>query len=119
MSNFSSLIAHSGSKYSNKEWSKYVEMPQVSINKTPSEWMKQIWEHLTYFRENDLLPIENKKYLEARRLIRLPNSGNYNHIEIERHWKFSYTGNKYCGISYKEYLQKIEKKSILGYDYDN
>ncbi|CAG8852650.1 40211_t:CDS:2, partial [Gigaspora margarita] len=38
---------------------------------------------------------------------------------MERHWKFSCTGNKYCGINYEEYLQKIEKKSILEYDYDN
>ncbi|CAG8854346.1 38109_t:CDS:2, partial [Gigaspora margarita] len=111
------------------------------------KWIKWIWERLTYFRENDLLSIENKKYLEARRLIRLPNSssytseigmaicfscnqlvyigqrkkniGNYNHIGIERHWKFSCTGNKYCDVSYEEYLQKIEKKSISGYDYDN
>ncbi|CAG8841925.1 19918_t:CDS:2, partial [Gigaspora margarita] len=38
---------------------------------------------------------------------------------MERHWKFLCTGNKYCGINYEEYLQKIEKKFILGYDYDN
>ncbi|CAG8856567.1 1779_t:CDS:1, partial [Gigaspora margarita] len=49
---------HGGSKYLNKEWSEYVEMPQVHTNETPSEWMKWIWECLTYFRENDLLPIE-------------------------------------------------------------
>jgi hypothetical protein len=38
---------------------------------------------------------------------------------MERHWKFSCTGNKYCGVSYDEYLLKLEKKSISGYDYDN
>ncbi|CAG8792631.1 4622_t:CDS:1, partial [Gigaspora margarita] len=147
MVDFSSLVAHGGSKCSNEEWSEYVEMPQVRTNETPSEWMKRIWERLTYFRENDLLPNESKKYLEARRLIRLlngssyapeigiaicfscdqlvytgqrtKNTGNYNHIGMERHWKFLCTGNKYCGVSYDEYLLKVEKKSILGYNYDN
>ncbi|CAG8853896.1 9696_t:CDS:2, partial [Gigaspora margarita] len=38
---------------------------------------------------------------------------------MERHWKFSYTGNKSCGVSYNEYLLKVKKKSISGYDYDN
>ncbi|CAG8758338.1 36990_t:CDS:1, partial [Gigaspora margarita] len=57
---------HGGSKCSNKEWSEYVEMPQVCTNETPSEWIKRIWERLTYFRENGLLSIESKKYLEAR-----------------------------------------------------
>ncbi|CAG8850146.1 32373_t:CDS:1, partial [Gigaspora margarita] len=88
-----------------------------------------------------------KKYLEARRLIRLLNGGsyapeigiaicfscdqlvytgqrmknigNYNHIGMERHWKFSCTSNKYCSVSYDEYLLKVEKKSISEYNYDN
>ncbi|CAG8837219.1 40684_t:CDS:1, partial [Gigaspora margarita] len=72
-----SLLANSGSKCSNKEWSEYVKMSQVRTNETPSEWMKRIWKRLTYFRENDLLSIESKKYLEARKLIQLPNSGSY------------------------------------------
>ncbi|CAG8845955.1 10033_t:CDS:2, partial [Gigaspora margarita] len=116
---------HSGSKYSNEEWSEYVEMHQVHTNETP---------------KNDLLPIESKKYLEARRLIQLLNSssyaseigiaiyfscdqlvyigqrkkniGNYNHIEMERHWKFLCTGNKFCGNAIKkiEHARKIGKK---------
>jgi len=48
-------------------------MPQVRSNETPSEWMKRIWARLTYFRENDLLPNQSKKYLEARKLIRFPD----------------------------------------------
>ncbi|CAG8837881.1 32067_t:CDS:2, partial [Gigaspora margarita] len=55
MSNFSSLLANSGSKCSNEEWSEYVKIPQVHTNETPSD----------------------KKYLEARKLIQLPNSGSY------------------------------------------
>ncbi|CAG8790630.1 18448_t:CDS:2, partial [Gigaspora margarita] len=133
MADFNSLVAHGGSKCSNEEWSEYVKMSQVCTNETPSEWIKWILKHLTYFRENNLLPIESKKYLEARKLIQLPNSGsytseigiaicfscdqlvytgqrkknigNYNHIGMERHWKFSCTGNKYCGNA----IKKIER----------
>ncbi|CAG8779091.1 9784_t:CDS:1, partial [Gigaspora margarita] len=129
------------------EWIEYCNMLQIYNNETPSEWMKWIWECLTYFRKNNLLPNESKKYLEARRLIRLLNSSsyapeiriaicfscdqlvytgqrkknieNYNHIEMKRHWKFSCTGNKYCSVSYNEYLLKVKKKSISGYNYDN
>ncbi|CAG8792207.1 22805_t:CDS:1, partial [Racocetra persica] len=135
-----------GSKYSDKEWYEYIEMLQVHNNETSSEWMKQILLHLLYFKKNNLLPIESKKYLEARRLIRLLNGGlyaseiriaicfscdqlvytgqrkknieNYNHIGIERYWKFSYTGNKYYGINYEEYL-KIKQKSNSEYDYNS
>ncbi|CAG8841391.1 46261_t:CDS:2, partial [Gigaspora margarita] len=113
---------HGGSKCSNEEWSEYVKMPQVHTNETPSEWMKRIWKHLTYFRENNLLPIESKKYLKARKLIQLPNSEEYRKLQPYRNGEaleILCTSNKYCGISYEEYLQKIEKKSILGYDYDN
>ena len=37
---------------------------------------------------------------------------------MERHWKFSCTGNKYCGVNYEEYL-KIKQESNSGYNYDN
>ena len=136
-----------GTDCTDAEWIEYCNMPQIRDNETPSEWMKRIWERLIYFRENNLFPSESNKYLEARKIIRLPNSGsyaseigiaicfscdqlvytgqrkknigNYNHIGMERHWKFSCTGNKYCGVSYDEYLLKVKKKSILGYNYDN
>jgi len=45
-------------------------MPQVHAHETPSEWKKRIWSRLQYFRNNDLLPITSKKYLEARKEIR-------------------------------------------------
>ncbi|RIB12898.1 hypothetical protein C2G38_2199396 [Gigaspora rosea] len=136
-----------GTDCTDTEWVEYCNMLQIRNNETPSEWMKRIWLRLQYFRKNNLLSIESKKYLKARRLIRLPNSGlyapeigiaicfscnqlvytgqrkknigNYNHIGMERHWKFSCTGNKYCGVSYNEYLLKVKKKSISGYDYNN
>ncbi|CAG8849725.1 39_t:CDS:2, partial [Gigaspora margarita] len=136
-----------GTNCTDAEWDEILEMGIVSSNETPTEWVNRIWPRLQYFRENVLLPSNSRKYFEARKLIRLPNSGsyapeigiaicfscdqlvytgqrkknigNYNHIGMERHWKFSCTGNKYCGVSYDEYLLKVEKKSISGYDYNN
>ncbi|CAG8747472.1 16995_t:CDS:2 [Cetraspora pellucida] len=117
----------------------------VGINTRGTDCTDAEWIEHCNMPQNDLLPIESKKYLEARRLIRLPNSssyapeigiaicfscdqlvytgqrkkniGNYNHIGMERHWKFLCTGNKYCGVNYEEYL-KIKQKSNSGYDYD-
>ncbi|CAG8824224.1 34834_t:CDS:2, partial [Gigaspora margarita] len=87
------------------EWIEYCNMPQIHDNKTSSE-------------KNNLLLNESKKYLETRRLIRLLNSGSYA-SEIGIAICFSCNHNKYCGVSYNEYLLKVKKKSILGYDYDN
>ncbi|RHZ71752.1 hypothetical protein Glove_253g30 [Diversispora epigaea] len=145
MSNFSSLVAHSSSKCLNEEWNEYVKMPQVHNNETPSEWMNRIWLCLQYFRENDLLPTQSKKYLEPRKNIcnvsgfntsyapeigiaicfscnqlvytgqQTKNIGNYNHIGMERHWASHCSGNSFCGVSYNEYL-KIEKKFEQSFD---
>ena len=41
-------------------------MPQVRTNETPGEWKSEFG----YFKENNLLPIKSKKYLNARKLIR-------------------------------------------------
>src|SRR5207244_10808073 len=38
---------------------------------------------------------------------------------MERHWACHCTRNSFCGVSYDEYLLKIEQKSISGYIYDN
>ena len=56
MSNFSSLVARSGSKCSNEEWHEYCKMSQVHNNETSSKWINRIWLRLQYFRENNLLP---------------------------------------------------------------
>ena len=96
----------------------FCSMGIVSSNETPTEWMNRIWTRLQYFRENDLLPTNSKKYLEAKLITywsnvnkfyksyapeigiaicfscnqlvyigkRTKNTGNYNHIGMERHW---------------------------------
>ncbi|CAG8809358.1 28323_t:CDS:2, partial [Gigaspora margarita] len=85
------------------EWIEYCNMPQIHDNETP---------------KNNLLPIESKKYLEARKLIQLLNSSSYA-PEIRIAICFSCDYNKYCGVNYNKYLLKVKKKSISGYDYDN
>ncbi|RHZ45450.1 hypothetical protein Glove_674g13 [Diversispora epigaea] len=131
-----SLSELCGTNCTDAEWYEYCKMPQVRDNETPSKWMDRIWSRLQYFRKNDLLLIESKKYLEARKLILVPtlstyapeielaicfscdqliytgertaNIGNYNHIGMKRHWKFSCSGNKYCG-----------QKSNSAYNFDD
>ena len=52
-------------------------MPQVRSNETPGKWKERIWARLTYFRENDLLSSQSKRYLEARKLTRFSDGGSY------------------------------------------
>ncbi|CAG8856781.1 40621_t:CDS:1, partial [Gigaspora margarita] len=47
----------------------YLKMGNVSSNETPTEWINRIWSRLQYFKENDLLSTNSKKYLKARKLI--------------------------------------------------
>ncbi|RHZ82411.1 hypothetical protein Glove_109g185 [Diversispora epigaea] len=146
MSNFSSLIAHGGSNCTDAEWDEYVRMGNVRDSETSTEWMDRIWPRLQYFRENNLLPTESKKYLEARKSVLVPTLGTYapaiglaicfscdqliyngdqtakmsgcNYIGMVRHWKFSCSGNKYCGVNHDEYL-KIKQKSNSAYTFDD
>ncbi|CAG8789899.1 1707_t:CDS:2, partial [Gigaspora margarita] len=90
--------------------SEYVEMPQVRTNETPSDgsYAPEIGMAICFFCNQLVYTGKRTK-----------NIGNYNHIGIERHWASHCMGNSYCGVSYNEYLLKIKKKSISGYDYDN
>ena len=64
-----SLAERRGTNCTDAEWEELLKMPQVRDNETPSEWMDRIWPRLQYFRENDFLPTNSKKYLKARKLI--------------------------------------------------
>ena len=64
-----SLSEKRGTNCTDAKWNELLEMGIVSSNETPTEWMNRIWTRLQYFRENDLLPTNSKKYLEARKLI--------------------------------------------------
>ncbi|CAG8814847.1 36135_t:CDS:2, partial [Gigaspora margarita] len=112
MVDFNSLVAHGGSKCLDEEWSEYVEIPQVRTNEIPSEWMKRIWKRLTSYTFEIRIAI----CFSCNQLVytgqRKKNIGNYNHIEMERHWKFSCTGNKFCGNAIKKikHAREIGKK---------
>nr|CAG8531670.1 2624_t:CDS:2 [Entrophospora candida] len=107
-----------------EEWTEYCcWMPQVRADETPGEWKQRIWDHLMYFRENDLFSSESKKYLEARKLIRFWSDANefwtsyVPEIGIAicfscnqlKHWTSSCTGNKFRGISFE--VIKLGQKS--------
>ena len=66
-----------GTNCTDDEQYEYCKMPQVRDNETPSEWMDQIWPRLQYFRKNDLLLTESKKYLEARKLVPFTQNQDY------------------------------------------
>ncbi|RIB09074.1 hypothetical protein C2G38_2209879 [Gigaspora rosea] len=101
-----------GTDCTNAECIEYCNMPQIRDNETPSEWMKRIWERLTYFRENNLLPNVSKKYLEARRLIRLPNSGSYApKIGIAICFSWYNYDNEYALHRYELWMQNAIKKT--------
>ncbi|RHZ54533.1 hypothetical protein Glove_426g7 [Diversispora epigaea] len=119
-----SLSELHGTNCTDAEWYEYCEMSQVRDSETPTD----------------------KKYLEARKLTLVPTLGtyapaielaicfscdqliytgdrtanidNYNHIGMERHWKFSCSDNKYCGVNLDEYL-KIKQKPNSAYNFDD
>ena len=64
-------------RYTPEEWVEYCWMPQVRTNETPRKWKQRIWSCLQYFKENDLLPIESKKYFNARKLIRFQDGTSH------------------------------------------
>ncbi|RHZ50395.1 hypothetical protein Glove_499g35 [Diversispora epigaea] len=111
-----SLSELRGTNCTDAEWYEYCKMPQVRDNEIPT--------------------------IEARKLTLVPTLGTYahaiglaicfscdqliytgerttkigtrNYIEMERHWKFSCSSNKYCGVNHDEYL-KIKQKSNSAY----
>nr|CAG8557556.1 2750_t:CDS:2 [Entrophospora candida] len=95
-------------------------MPQVRADETPGEWKQRIWDHLMYFRENDLFPSESKKYLEARKLIRFWSDANefwtsyVPEIGMEKHWTSSCTGNKFRVISFEVIKLRQKSKRTFG-----
>nr|CAG8592301.1 14324_t:CDS:2 [Entrophospora candida] len=130
-----------------KEWTEYCWMPQVRTDETPGDWKSRIWARLMYFRKNDLFPGESKNYLEARiskilsdgssyaptigiaicfscnQLVytgpRTSNIGNYDHVGMEKHWKFSCSGNEFCNVNYEEYTKIKQKPKSAPYNFED
>ena len=46
-----SLSERRGTNCTDAEWDELLEMGIVSSNQTPTEWMKRIWERLTFQRK--------------------------------------------------------------------
>ncbi|RHZ60176.1 hypothetical protein Glove_357g55 [Diversispora epigaea] len=93
MSDFSSLVAHQGSKCSNEEWTEYCWMGVVRSDETPAEWRDRILPHLMHFKENDLLPIGVE---------------GYNYGGILKHWITSCS--VYIHVSFEE-IKRLKQKS--------
>ena len=130
------MALYPGTNLTFDEWDEYCAMPQIQDNETPSEWKERIWPRLQYFRDNNILPESGKKYLKGRKIIyswdnstdsiengiaiclscdqlvyigKNINTGNYYHSGIEKHWRNSCSGNKFCGLDYSKYLETIQK----------
>ncbi|CAG8842229.1 12188_t:CDS:2, partial [Gigaspora margarita] len=115
MSNFSSLIAHGGSKCSNEEWKN-----DLLPNKRYFEARKKIllWNGIHRCYNSYAPEIGIAICFSYNKLIyvgqRTKNIGYYNHIGIEKHWATYCTRNSFCNVSYDEYLQRVEQKAIYG-----
>ncbi|RHZ43984.1 hypothetical protein Glove_784g15 [Diversispora epigaea] len=132
MSDFSSLVAHQGSKCSDEEWTEYCWMGCVRLDETPAKWRDRILPRLIHFKENDLLPVGGKHLTHARRLFRYPNGttyapengfaichkcnqlvyigkkvGGYNHGGILKHWITSCSVYNY--VSFEE-VKRLKQK---------
>jgi len=60
-----------GSKCTDIEWTEYCRMPQIRTDETPGERKERIWARLAYFRENNLLPDQNKNYHDFRMAVHI------------------------------------------------
>ncbi|RIB16538.1 hypothetical protein C2G38_2189680 [Gigaspora rosea] len=107
-----------GTDCTDAKWIEYCNMPQIRNNETPTRRLIQLPNSGLYAPEIGIaicFSCDQLVYTGQRK----KNIGNYNHIGMERHWKFSCTSNKCCGVTYNEYLLKVKKKSISEYNYDN
>nr|CAG8613028.1 4072_t:CDS:2 [Entrophospora candida] len=110
-----------------EEWTEYCWMPQVRTDETPGDWKSRIWTRLMYFRENDLFPGESNKYLEASRPKKLSDGTLYAPTIgiaicfscMEKHWKFSCSGNEFCSVSYEEYTKIKQKPKSAPYSVED
>ena len=111
---------------SEKEWDVIYHLPVIHDKETPSEWKERISTTMSYCRDNNHFPEPQKRYLRARKmsgynhdyaklvniaichscnqLIYL-NSRNY---KMDEHCRTNCTRNKFCDISFSEYLKLKE-----------
>ncbi len=126
------------------EWKDNCQFPVIRDEETPSDWKKRIWNQLVDYRNNNKLADYHKRYLIARKMestegfsyhvavkvniaichycdqlvyvdSRVGKEG-YHHLKIEEHWQSQCIGNKFCEMSYKEYMElKNKSRSDIPY----
>ncbi|CAH1770468.1 9301_t:CDS:2, partial [Entrophospora sp. SA101] len=102
-----------------KEWTEYCWMPQVRTDETPGDWKSRIWAHGTSYAPTIGIAI----CFSCNQLVytgpRTSNIGNYDHVGMEKHWKFSCSGNEFCSVSYEEYTKIKQKSESASYNFED
>ncbi|RHZ77539.1 hypothetical protein Glove_176g5 [Diversispora epigaea] len=127
------------------EWKDYCQLPGIHSKETPSDWMKRIWDRLMDYKNRGRLAGSMKRYIIANKMkylwegdlghavgvnIAICYSCNklvYSNIGckygichfMDKHWSTNCTGNAYCDISFRDYIEfKNKLKSGLTNSFD-
>ncbi|RHZ69115.1 hypothetical protein Glove_290g112 [Diversispora epigaea] len=127
------------------EWKDYCQLPEIHSKETPSDWMKRIWDRLMDYKNRGRLAGSMKRYIIANKMkylwegdlghavginIAICYSCNklvYSNIGckyeichfMDKHWSTNCTGNAYCDISFRDYIEfKNKLKSGLTNSFD-
>ncbi|RIB20442.1 hypothetical protein C2G38_2179308 [Gigaspora rosea] len=86
------------------EWRDNCQFPVIHKGETLSDWMKRIWDQLTNYKNNNRLTDDKNSY-----------ECGFRHF-MDRYWSTNCTGNAYCDISYKDYIElKIRYEASNSY----
>ncbi|RHZ80461.1 hypothetical protein Glove_135g81 [Diversispora epigaea] len=127
------------------EWRDNCQFPVIRKGETPSDWMKRIWDQLMNYRKNNCLFVSHKRYMVARKILYLWEGDLGSAFEVniaicyscdqlvysnigckygichfmDKHWSTNCTGNAYCDISFRDYIEfKNKLKSGLTNSFD-
>ncbi|RHZ49367.1 hypothetical protein Glove_522g50 [Diversispora epigaea] len=127
------------------EWRDNCQFPVIHKGETPSDWMKRIWDQLMNYRKNNCLFVSHKRYMVARKILYLWEGDLGSAFEVniaichscdqlvysnigckygichfmDKHWSTNCTGNAYCDISFRDYIEfKNKLKSGLTNSFD-
>ncbi|RHZ66444.1 hypothetical protein Glove_307g54 [Diversispora epigaea] len=127
------------------EWKDYCQLPGIHSKETPSDWMKRIWDRLMDYKNRGRLAGSMKRFIIANKMkylwegdldhavgvnITICYSCNklvYSNIRckygichfMDKHWSTNCTGNAYCDISFRDYIEfKNKLKSGLINSFD-
>ncbi|RHZ77914.1 hypothetical protein Glove_168g302 [Diversispora epigaea] len=98
------------------EWRDNCQFPVIRKGETLSDWMKRIWDQLMNYRKNNCLFVSHKRYM--LRSARIGCKYGICHF-MDKHWSTNCTGNAYCDISFRDYIEfKNKLKSGLTNSFD-